>query len=119
MKFDRNPTTTDVLNSIDLSDKTVPVTGGSTDLGAESARAFAACGADVTLVARSETKLSDVANKIQSETGRLPETAALELDKPDTIRSLTALQNTQTGCGWLDLGEMRTVVPGTLREQSC
>ena len=90
MKFDRNSTTTDVLNGIDLSGKTVLVTGASTGLGAETARALAACGADVTLVARSEVKLSKVANEIQSETGRLPETAALELDKPATIRSFAA-----------------------------
>ena len=90
MKFDRNSTTTDVLNGIDLSGKTALVTGASTGLGAETARALAACGADVTLVARSEAKLSNVANEIQSETGRLPETAALELDKPATIRSFAA-----------------------------
>ncbi|ABW26349.1 SDR family NAD(P)-dependent oxidoreductase [Acaryochloris marina] len=86
MKFDRNSTTTDVLNGIDLSGKTVLVTGASTGLGAETARALAACGADVTLVARSKAKLSNVANEIQSETGRLPEIATLELDKPATIR---------------------------------
>lgn len=86
MKFDRNSTTTDVLNGIDLSGKTVLVTGASTGLGAETARALAACGADVTLVARSEAKLSNVANEIQSATGRLPEIATLKLDKLATIR---------------------------------
>jgi len=90
MKFDRNSTTTDVLNGIDLSGKTALVTGASTGLGAETARVLAACGADVTLVARSKAKLSKVANEIQSETGRLPETAALELDKPATIRTFAA-----------------------------
>ena len=87
MKFDNNSTTTDVLKGIDLSGKTVLVTGASTGIGAETARALAACGADVTLIARSEAKLSNVANEIQSETGRLPETAILELDKPATIRT--------------------------------
>jgi len=90
MKYDRNSTTTDVLNDIDLSGKTALVTGASTGLGAETARALAACGADVTLVARSVNKLSKVAESIQLETGRLPETATLELDKPATIRSFAA-----------------------------
>lgn len=36
MTFDRNSTTTDVLAGIDLSGKTVLVTGGSTGLGAET-----------------------------------------------------------------------------------
>jgi len=90
MKYDRNSTTTDVLNGIDLSGKTALVTGASTGLGAETARALAACGADVTLVARSVNKLSKVAESIQLETGRLPETATLELDKPATIRSFAA-----------------------------
>ncbi|MEM9818117.1 MAG: SDR family NAD(P)-dependent oxidoreductase [Cyanobacteria bacterium P01_D01_bin.6] len=86
MKFDRNSTTTDVLSGIDLSGKTALVTGASTGLGAETARAIAACGANVTLVARSADKLSKVAETIKSETGRSPETATLELDKPTTIR---------------------------------
>ena len=90
MKYDRNSTTTDVLNGIDLSGKTALVTGASTGLGAETARALAACGADVTLVARSVNKLSKVAESIQLETGRLPETATLELDKPATIRTFAA-----------------------------
>lgn len=90
MKFDRNSTTTDVLNGIDLSGKTTLVTGASTGLGAETARALAACGADVTLVARSAAKLANVAHEIQSATGRLPEIAALELDKPATIRTFVA-----------------------------
>lgn len=69
------------------------VTGASTGLGAETARALAARGAAVTLVARSTDKLSSVAETIESETGRTPETAALELDKPATIRSFVE--------GWL------------------
>ncbi|MEM8638614.1 MAG: SDR family NAD(P)-dependent oxidoreductase [Cyanobacteria bacterium P01_G01_bin.54] len=90
MEFDRNSTTTDVLNGIDLSGKTALVTGASTGLGAETARALAARGADVTLVARSAAKLAHIAHEIQSETGRSPETATLELDKPATIRTFVA-----------------------------
>ncbi len=87
MTFNRNSTTSDVLAGIDLTGKTALITGASTGLGAETARALAARGADLTLVARSSEKLSKVASSIESETGRAPETATLELDKPATIRS--------------------------------
>ncbi len=86
MTFDRNSTTTDVLAGIDLSGKTVLVTGGSTGLGAETARALAKQGAQVTIVARSTEKMAKVAAQIEAETGRQPEVASLELDKPGTIR---------------------------------
>lgn len=87
MTFDRSSTTDDVLSGVDLTGKTVLVTGASTGLGAETARALAARGADLTLVARSIEKLTRVAEAIHSATGRKPETASLELDKPSTVRS--------------------------------
>lgn len=93
MVFDGNSTTNDVLSGMDLSTRTVLVTGGSTGLGAETARALASCGAQVTIVARSAVKLAKVAEAIEAETGNSVETTALELDKPDTIRAFAE--------GWL------------------
>ncbi|MEM7482987.1 MAG: SDR family NAD(P)-dependent oxidoreductase [Acidobacteriota bacterium] len=87
MTFDRSSTTDDVLSGMDLTGKTVLITGASTGLGAETARALAARGADLTLVARSTQKLTRVAEAIHSATGRKPETASLELDRPSTVRS--------------------------------
>ena len=87
MAFDRSSTTDDVLSGVDLTGKTVLITGASTGLGAETARALAAHGADLTLVARSTEKLRRVAEEIHAATGRKPETASLELDKPSTVRS--------------------------------
>lgn len=87
MTFDRSSTTDDVLSGVDLTGKTVIITGASTGLGAETARALAARGTEVTLVARSTEKLARVAEEIHSATGRSPETASLELDKPSTVRS--------------------------------
>ncbi len=49
-------TTDDVLQGIDLSGKVVLVTGGTTGLGKESARALGAAGATVIITARSEEK---------------------------------------------------------------
>ncbi|MEX0285589.1 MAG: SDR family NAD(P)-dependent oxidoreductase [Paracoccaceae bacterium] len=88
--FDKDSTTDEVLEGIDLNGKTVLVTGGSTGLGAETARALAAKGASVTIVARSATKLASTAERIKTETGQEVETASLELDKPDTIRAFAA-----------------------------
>ncbi|MBO9399948.1 SDR family NAD(P)-dependent oxidoreductase [Shimia sp. R9_3] len=87
MPFDKNSTTEDVLASIDLSGKTVLITGGSTGLGAETARALASKGASVTIVARSAEKLAKTAESIKADTGQDVETASLELDKPETIRA--------------------------------
>lgn len=49
-------TTDDVLQGVDLSGKVVLVTGGTTGLGKESARALGAAGATVIITARSEEK---------------------------------------------------------------
>jgi short-subunit dehydrogenase len=93
MSFDNNSTTDDVLAGIDLSGKTALITGGSSGIGAETARALASKEASVTIVARSAEKLASVAASIKEETGQEVETAALELDKPETIRAFAE--------GWL------------------
>jgi NAD(P)-dependent dehydrogenase (short-subunit alcohol dehydrogenase family) len=49
-------TTDDVLQGIDLSGKVVLITGGTTGLGKESARALGSAGATVVITARSEEK---------------------------------------------------------------
>ena len=49
-------TTTDVLDGVALTGRTVLVTGASTGIGKETARALAAAGASVTITARSDDK---------------------------------------------------------------
>jgi NAD(P)-dependent dehydrogenase (short-subunit alcohol dehydrogenase family) len=49
-------TTTDVLDGVDLSGSTVLVTGATTGIGKETARALAAAGASVTITARTDDK---------------------------------------------------------------
>jgi NAD(P)-dependent dehydrogenase (short-subunit alcohol dehydrogenase family) len=49
-------TTTDVLDGIDLSGRTILVTGATTGIGRETARALAAAGASVVITARSDDK---------------------------------------------------------------
>ena len=55
---------------MNLAGKSVLVTGASQGLGAATARAMAARGAEVLLMARSEDKLRDVASTIEGSGGR-------------------------------------------------
>lgn len=49
---------------MDMTGKTVLITGASRGIGAETARAFAAAGANVALVARSQEAIADLAGEI-------------------------------------------------------
>ena len=67
--FGFDSTTDDVLEGIDLTGKTVLVTGASTGLGEETSRALASKGARVILAARNLEKLKTAAAKITESTG--------------------------------------------------
>jgi NAD(P)-dependent dehydrogenase (short-subunit alcohol dehydrogenase family) len=56
MAFDRDSTTDEVLEGLDLSGRRVLITGAASGLGFESARALAAHGARVVVLARSEER---------------------------------------------------------------
>lgn len=56
----------------DLSGKTVLITGASRGIGAAAARAFAAAGAKVALVARSREALADLAGEIGAQALAIP-----------------------------------------------
>jgi NAD(P)-dependent dehydrogenase (short-subunit alcohol dehydrogenase family) len=66
--FDRDTTTTDVIAGIDLRGKVAIITGASGGLGAETARALAACGATVVLAARDRGKMEAVVTMIREDT---------------------------------------------------
>jgi NAD(P)-dependent dehydrogenase (short-subunit alcohol dehydrogenase family) len=87
-KFGPQTTTTDVLEGIDLAGKVALVTGASSGLGQETARALAEHGARVIMTARNLPKGSDVAAGIRSSTGNSQvEVEELELGSLASIRA--------------------------------
>jgi NAD(P)-dependent dehydrogenase (short-subunit alcohol dehydrogenase family) len=86
--FGHETTTEEVLEGIDLAGRRAIVTGASSGLGAETARALASRGAAVTLAVRNTTKAQGVADAIRQNTGN-PNVDVLEIDLllPDSIRA--------------------------------
>lgn len=86
--FGPTTTTDEVLDGLDLRGRTVLVTGGSSGLGKETARALAAHGAKVVLTARDVPKGTKVADEIRAATGNAAvEVAELELGSLAAIRA--------------------------------
>jgi NAD(P)-dependent dehydrogenase (short-subunit alcohol dehydrogenase family) len=79
-----------------LDNKTVLVVGGSSGIGAATARLFAQEGAHVTIAARNADKLANVADTIRQATGREVTTAVL--DTTDDA----AVERTLAGAGTFD-----------------
>jgi NAD(P)-dependent dehydrogenase (short-subunit alcohol dehydrogenase family) len=86
--FGPTTTTDEVLDGIDLGGTVVLVTGGSSGLGRETARALAARGAEVILTARDVAKGEAVAADIRATTGNARVTVEeLELGSLASIRA--------------------------------
>ncbi|HEX4392547.1 MAG TPA: SDR family NAD(P)-dependent oxidoreductase, partial [Mycobacterium sp.] len=81
----------DVVEGIDLSGKTCVITGASSGLGRESARALAAAGARVILAARSTDALGEADKWIHAE---VPDaktlTVQLDLTSLTSVRTAAA-----------------------------
>jgi NAD(P)-dependent dehydrogenase (short-subunit alcohol dehydrogenase family) len=85
--FDRSSTADQVLEGIDLSGRTALVTGASSGIGAESARALAARGASVVVTGRDLAKTEAVARGIRASTGSARvDVMALHLEQPASVR---------------------------------
>lgn len=93
-RFDSQSTADQVLDGIDLTGKVAIVTGASGGLGAETARALAARGAQVTLTARDTAKAEGVAETIRAaHSGATLDVRELALDRPESVRAFAK--------GWL------------------
>jgi NAD(P)-dependent dehydrogenase (short-subunit alcohol dehydrogenase family) len=88
MAFGADTTTEEVLASIDLTGKQALVTGASSGLGEETARALASRGAAVTLAVRNVPKGEEVAARIRQSTGNPNiDVGEVELAVPASVRA--------------------------------
>lgn len=83
-------TTNDVLYGVDLAGRAVLVTGGTTGIGKETARALLAAGASVTITARSDAKGTAAVDDLRTQVpdGQVA-FAVLELDSLASVRAFT------------------------------
>lgn len=86
-----HPTALQVVDGIDLSGKTCVITGASSGLGRESARALAATGAHVIAAARNREALAETARWIAAEVpGARTSTVQLDLTALSSVRAAAA-----------------------------
>lgn len=86
-KFDGASTAEDVIAGLCLGGKLAVVTGGSTGLGKETARALAKAGADVFLGARNEGALEGAKRDLLAGQARSAYTRRLDLMDPASVDS--------------------------------
>jgi NAD(P)-dependent dehydrogenase (short-subunit alcohol dehydrogenase family) len=87
MTFNGRTTSEEVLAELDLTGKTVVVTGTSSGLGQETARLLAAKGAEIVMVARNAAKNAEVAAKIRAaQPDAKLDTAQMELSDRTSVR---------------------------------
>lgn len=85
------PTALDIVDGVDLTGKTCVITGASSGLGRESARALAGTGAHVILAARDATALADTAQWIGEQVpGATLSTVHLDLASLDSVIAAAA-----------------------------
>jgi NAD(P)-dependent dehydrogenase (short-subunit alcohol dehydrogenase family) len=85
------PTASQVVEGIDLAGKTCVITGASSGLGRESARALAAAGAHVILAARNHTALTEAVEWLRTEIpGAQVSTVELDLTALSSVRAAAA-----------------------------
>jgi len=86
--FSHDTTTDEVLEGIDLTGRLALVTGATSGLGAETARALASRGAQAVITGRNMDKAATVVSDIKTSTGNdKVEIEELELDSLDSIRA--------------------------------
>ena len=83
-----------------LKGRTAVVTGASSGLGADAARAYAEAGADVALLARRKDRLEALAKEIE---GRGVKALAVQCDVADEASAGAAVGEVLTGFGRIDI----------------
>jgi NAD(P)-dependent dehydrogenase (short-subunit alcohol dehydrogenase family) len=88
--FSQESTASEVIHGIDLSGKRAIVTGGSSGIGVETARALSSAGAEVTLAVRDVTSGEQVAGEISGKTGNPVHVGRVELADPTSVAEFAA-----------------------------
>jgi NAD(P)-dependent dehydrogenase (short-subunit alcohol dehydrogenase family) len=89
--FGFDSTAADVIAGIDLTGKRAIVTGGSSGIGVETARALAGAGAEVTLAVRNPEAGAETAADITHTTGNeAVRVGKLDLADPDSVSAFVA-----------------------------
>lgn len=103
------------MNLFDLSGRVAVVTGASSGLGADAARAYAEYGADVALLARRKERLEALAAEIE-KTGRRALAVACDVSDEASVRA--AVEEVIARFGKVDilLNDAGVAVPGTVEE---
>jgi len=100
--FDATSTATEVIAGRNLSGKTALVTGATSGLGLETARAFLSANAEVILAVRDSAKGEAVSQSLQVKTGN-PRVHVLPLDLSSLSKVRRAAKEFQTRWSKLDL----------------
>jgi NAD(P)-dependent dehydrogenase (short-subunit alcohol dehydrogenase family) len=86
--FDKDTTTEEVLEGIDLSGRRIVITGTSSGLGLETTRALASKGAAITMLARSADKNEAAAATVRDQVpGAELETREIDLTSLESVRA--------------------------------
>jgi NAD(P)-dependent dehydrogenase (short-subunit alcohol dehydrogenase family) len=88
--FGFDSTAADVIEDIDLSGKRAIVTGGSSGIGVETARALAGAGADVTLAVRDTEAGQRTATEISASNGSAVHVGRLDLADQSSVAEFAA-----------------------------
>jgi NAD(P)-dependent dehydrogenase (short-subunit alcohol dehydrogenase family) len=88
-RFTAASTADDVLEGVDLAGLRAVVTGSSSGLGVETARALAAAGAEVTLAVRNTDAGAAVAERIARSGAHLPRVRRLDLASRASVAAFT------------------------------
>lgn len=84
-RFGATTTAAEVMEGVELHGRRAVITGGSSGLGAETARVLAAAGADVTLAVRDVAAGERTAKEITAATGKPVAVAWLDLVDPTSV----------------------------------
>jgi len=87
LTYDWTTTAEDVIAGIDLAGRRAVVTGGSSGIGAETARVLAQAGAEVTLAVRNPVAGQAVADEVEKEIGRPVRVGQLDLADLQSVRA--------------------------------